>query len=117
MTVNGRDDGGGLEWLVEHRYRAVLQVLEGAPVAVAARQAGASRQSLYSWLARYEADGLAGLHLPGRGPGMQAGHRDRRPLALRRYGAGGVPAVGPDGLPGIHRGADPIRSPFGSVDR
>lgn len=55
-------------WLVEHRYRAVLQVLEGAPVAVAARQAGASRQSLYTWPRRYEMGGMAGLADNSRRP-------------------------------------------------
>ncbi|WP_438493625.1 helix-turn-helix domain-containing protein [Streptomyces asiaticus] len=34
--------------MAEHRYRAVLQVLDGAPVAQVARQFGASRQSVYS---------------------------------------------------------------------
>jgi transposase len=60
--------GDAASWLAEHRYRAVLKVLEGVPVALAAREAGASRQSLYSWLRRYEAEGLAGL-----------GNRSRRP--------------------------------------
>ncbi|MFF3159696.1 helix-turn-helix domain-containing protein [Streptomyces sp. NPDC057910] len=49
------------QWIAEHRYRAVLLVGEGTPVAQVARQFGASRQSVYSWIARYESDGLEGL--------------------------------------------------------
>lgn len=59
------DDQG---WLAEHRYRAVLQVLDGAPVTEVARQFGASRQSVYAWKARYEAEGLAGLAERSRRP-------------------------------------------------
>jgi transposase InsO family protein len=68
-VTNGEqaEEGSG-GWLVEHRYRAVLRVLEGAPVAVAARQAGTSRQSLYAWLRRYEAEGMAGLADKSRRP-------------------------------------------------
>lgn len=45
-VVGADDDGDGFddrEWRVEHRYRAVLEVLDGAPVAEVARQYGASR--------------------------------------------------------------------------
>ena len=49
------------DWLAEHRYRAVLRVQQGVPIAQVAREVGASRQSVYWWMARYEADGLAGL--------------------------------------------------------
>ncbi len=55
-------------WMAEHRYRAVLQVLEGAAVAEVARRFGASRQSIYSWLERYHAEGLAGLVDKSRRP-------------------------------------------------
>ena len=48
------------DWLTEHRYRAVLQVLDGVPKAQVAREFGTSRQSVHSWVARYEAAGLAG---------------------------------------------------------
>ena len=44
----------------EHRYRAVREVLDGAPVAEVARQYGTSRQALHGWLRRYEADGYEG---------------------------------------------------------
>ncbi|WP_443055751.1 helix-turn-helix domain-containing protein [Streptomyces sp. NBC_00690] len=45
----------------KHRYRAVLQVLDGAPVAQLARQAGTSRQSMYSRVDRYHGGGLDAL--------------------------------------------------------
>jgi transposase InsO family protein len=56
--------------VVEQRYRAVLAVLAGESVTSVAAQVGVSRQSLHKWLARYRADGLAGLM-----------DRPRRPLS------------------------------------
>jgi transposase-like protein len=48
--------------LVEQRYRAVLEVLEGAPVTEVARRYGVTRQSVHEWLRRYASQGgLAGL--------------------------------------------------------
>jgi transposase InsO family protein len=48
--------------VAEQRYRAVLEVLEGAPVTVVARRFGVSRQTVHRWLGRYAADGgLANL--------------------------------------------------------
>jgi len=47
--------------LVEQRYQAVLEVLEGAPVTDVARRHGVARQTLHVWLRRYGAHGLAGL--------------------------------------------------------
>jgi transposase InsO family protein len=49
------------QWKAEHRYRAVREVLDGAPVSEVARQYGTSRQSLHSWLRRFEAGGAEGL--------------------------------------------------------
>ncbi|GHJ49028.1 hypothetical protein Cs7R123_63700 [Catellatospora sp. TT07R-123] len=81
--------------LVEHRYRAVMQVLDGVPVAVAARAAGASRQSLYSWLQRYETEGLAGLQdrsrRPHRSPTRLAAEIEAMICTLRQQ----FPAWGP----------------------
>jgi transposase InsO family protein len=54
--------------MAEHRYRAVLQVLDGVTVAQAARQAGASRQSVYSWVERYHDGGLDALVDKSRRP-------------------------------------------------
>lgn len=55
-------------WLIEHRLQTVLEVRGGARVAEVAARYGASRQSVYRWKARYERDGLAGLHDKSRRP-------------------------------------------------
>ncbi|MDX5569762.1 helix-turn-helix domain-containing protein [Streptomyces sp. ID05-04B] len=47
--------------MAEHRYRAVLQVMDGAPVSQVARQFGASRQSVYAWVERYHVGRLDAL--------------------------------------------------------
>jgi transposase InsO family protein len=55
-------------WLVEQRYRAVLEVLGGAPVAEVAVRYGTSRQSVYAWQRRYQQHGLDGLKERSRRP-------------------------------------------------
>lgn len=47
--------------LVEQRYAAVLEVLDGVPVIEAAANAGVTRQTVHRWLKDYAARGLAGL--------------------------------------------------------
>jgi transposase InsO family protein len=48
--------------LVEQRYQAVREVLDGAPVTEVARRYGVVRQTVHEWLRRYAADGgLANL--------------------------------------------------------
>ena len=48
--------------VVEQRYRAVLEVLEGASVTDVARRYGVARQTVHEWLRRYGNDGgLGGL--------------------------------------------------------
>jgi transposase len=48
--------------VVEQRYAAVLEVVrDGLSVAEVAERYGVSRQSIYTWVANYEAGGLAGL--------------------------------------------------------
>jgi transposase len=47
--------------LVEQRYQAVLEVLEGAAVTDVARRFGVARQTVHVWLVRYAGHGLAGL--------------------------------------------------------
>ena len=48
--------------LVEQRYRAVLEVLDGAAsVTNVARRYGVGRQTVHTWLRRYAAEGLPGL--------------------------------------------------------
>ena len=48
--------------LAEYRYRAVLEVLGGAPIGEVAVRYGTSRQSLHAWRRRFEQEGM-----PGRG--------------------------------------------------
>jgi transposase InsO family protein len=60
--------GADREWLVEHRYRAVQEVLSGQPVTEVAARFGVSRQSVYAWKNRYQADGLGGLREGSRRP-------------------------------------------------
>ena len=43
--------------VAEQRYRAVLEVLDGATVSGVARRFGVSRQTVHGWLRRYAADG------------------------------------------------------------
>jgi transposase InsO family protein len=58
-------EGGRVLWeyrVVEQRYDAVMEVLrDGRTVTEVAERWGVSRQSLYSWLGRYQAGGLEGL--------------------------------------------------------
>jgi len=56
------------EWLVEQRYRAVLEVLDGSPVSEVAVRYGVSRQSVYAWKARHAAAGIDGLREVSRRP-------------------------------------------------
>ena len=46
--------------LVEQRYQAVLEVLEGAAVTEVARRFGVARQTVHVWLGWYASQGLAG---------------------------------------------------------
>ena len=46
--------------VAEQRYRAVLEVLDGASVTEVARRYGVSRQRVHTWLRRYAADGGSG---------------------------------------------------------
>ncbi|MER6009049.1 IS481 family transposase [Nonomuraea angiospora] len=47
--------------VVEQRYHAVIEVLSGAKVTDVAGRYGISRQSVHSWVRRYEEGGLAAL--------------------------------------------------------
>jgi transposase InsO family protein len=47
--------------LVEQRYQAVLEVLNGVPVVEVARRFGVARQTVHDWLRRYGRQGMAGL--------------------------------------------------------
>jgi hypothetical protein len=45
-------ESGDREWLVEKRYRAVLEVLDGSPVGEVAVRYGVSRQTVHAWKAQ-----------------------------------------------------------------
>jgi transposase len=47
--------------LVEQRYRAVIDVLDGMSVTDVAARNGVTRQTVHAWLRRYSEDGMAGL--------------------------------------------------------
>jgi transposase-like protein len=92
--------------VAEQRYQAVLAVIsDGLLISQVASKVAVSRQTLHSWLARYEAEGLAGLldrsHRPASCPHqMQAsGNRPNVPI-----GNGRAPAAYTVTLP-IRRGS------------
>lgn len=50
--------------MAEQRYQAVLAVIsDGLSISQVAEKVGVSRQTLHTWLARYEAEGLDGLRI------------------------------------------------------
>lgn len=72
----------------ELRYRAVLEVLDGAVISSVARRYGVSRQTVHAWLRRYASDGAV-LNLEDRSsrphgcPHQMAPAVEARVLALR----------------------------------
>ena len=75
--------------MAEQRYQAVLAVIgEGSTVTEVARRWGVSRQSLHTWLARYEAGGLEGLadrsHRPVSCPHQMEPDAEAVVLEMRR---------------------------------
>jgi transposase-like protein len=72
----------------ELRYRAVLEVLDGAVISTVARRYGVSRQTLHAWLRRYARDGAV-LNLEDRSsrphgcPHQMAAELEARVLVLR----------------------------------
>ena len=46
---------------MEYRYRAVREVLGGAPIGEVAARYRTSRQSVHKWRKRFEAEGMVGL--------------------------------------------------------
>jgi len=100
----------------EQRYQAVLAVIaDGCSVVEVAGRFGVSRQSVHAWLAKYEAEGLAGLedhsHRPRSSPSQMAADIEALVLELRRAHRG----WGPRRL--VHelgrRGVDPVPSESG----
>ncbi len=75
--------------VAEQRYKAVLAVIsDGRTVSEVAAAVGVSRQTLHSWLARYEAEGLDGLadrsHRPLSCPHQMPAAMEALVLELRR---------------------------------
>jgi transposase InsO family protein len=81
--------------LVEQRYQAVLEVLDGASVTEVAGRFGVTRQSVHRWLRRYGAQGLAGLvdgsTVPGSCPHQMPPPVEARIVELRREHPGWGP--------------------------
>lgn len=77
---------------VEQRYDAVVAVIrDGMGVSEVAEKFGVHRDTVYVWMARYEAGGLDGLvdrsHRPHRSPLQMAAAIEARVLELRRLHA------------------------------
>jgi transposase InsO family protein len=75
--------------VAEQRYQAVLAVIsDGLSISQVAEKVGVSRQTLHSWLARYEACGLEGLadrsHRPVSCPHQMSPVVEAAVLELRR---------------------------------
>ena len=74
--------------VVEQRYQAVLEVLEGAAVTEVARRFGVTRQTVHGWVARYATEGLPGLadksSKPLSCPHQMAPEVEARIVELRR---------------------------------
>src|ERR1700761_1635739 len=75
--------------VAEQRYQAVLAVIsDGLSISQVAQKVGVSRQTLHSWLARYEAEGLEGLvdrsHRPASCPHQIPADVEARLLEPRR---------------------------------
>jgi len=75
---------------VDQRYDAVLSVIRsGMRVTEVAEKCGVHRDTVHSWLARYEADGRAGLedrsHRPKHSPLQMPPAVEARVLELRRW--------------------------------
>ena len=99
--------------VAEQRYRAVLAVVaDGRTVKEVASEWGVSRQTLHSWLAKYEGHGLEGLtnrsHRPAHCPHQMAAALEVEVLEMRRA----KPYWGPRrlALQLAKRGADPVPS-------
>lgn len=98
--------------VVEQRYHAVMEVASGVPVTRVAARYGVSRQSVHSWVRKYERSGLPGLadrsHRPASCPHRTAGEVEATVCELRRR----HPSWGPRRL--VHelerRGIAPVPS-------
>ncbi|MEU1014042.1 IS481 family transposase [Streptomyces sp. NPDC005890] len=81
--------------VVEQRYHAVMEVAAGVPVTQVAARYGVSRQSVHSWVRKYEQSGLPGLadrsHRPTSCPHRIAGEVEALVCELRRRHPGWGP--------------------------
>jgi transposase-like protein len=81
--------------MVEQRYHAVREVLDGATVTDTATRYGVDRRNLHRWLIRYANDGLAALSdkssRPDRCPHQMAPEIEARIVELRRSHSGWGP--------------------------
>ena len=81
--------------MVEQRYDAVREVLDGATVKDTAIRYGIDRRTLHRWLVRYATDGLAALadksSKPDRCPHQMAPEIEARIIELRRSHPGWGP--------------------------
>lgn len=97
--------------VVEQRYRAVLEVLDGAEVTDVARRYGVARQTLHGWLRRYAGEGgIANLadrsSRPSSCPHQMPAVVEARVLAIR----GAHPGWGPSRIAHqlLREGVDPV---------
>jgi transposase len=82
---------------VEQRYDAVVAVVrDGLTVTEVAAKFGVHRDTVYVWMARYEAEGLDGLaersHRPHRSPAQMPAAVEAQVLEWRRLRPGWGPA-------------------------
>ena len=80
--------GEDVGWWVEQRYRAVLEVRAGSPVAEVADRYGVSRQAVYGWQRRFDEAGVVGLadrsRRPHRSPSRTTATLEAEIAGLRR---------------------------------
>jgi transposase-like protein len=104
--------------VVEQRYEAVMQVVRHqVPVTEVADRFGVSRQSVHTWIRRYETDRLVGLvdrsHRPKGCPHQTVAEIEARVCQLRKA----HPKWGPQRL--LHelerRGTTPLPSRSGCI--
>ena len=91
--------------MAEQRYQAVLAVIkDGRTVTEVAAAVGVSRQTLHTWLSRYEAGGLEGLvdgsHRPAGHPRQMSSQVEVAVLEARRR----HPSWGPQRIAVEHPG-------------
>src|SRR5438132_14271815 len=90
--------------VVEQRYLAVREALDGATITDVAARYGVDRRTLHRWVVRYANEGLGALadrsSRPDRCPHQTAPEGEARTVALRRS----PPGWGPRPIP-AHRGS------------